>query len=139
MTEAELVGIVNALLGEGVPPGIVARVFGLDEELVKQQLKTVRVERYGTADLESYMEATQWEVIDEARRTLVEGTAAEKARVMTMFLSKGIAAASRRVPDSVKEGREQLTATLEAMRTGEPPAPPRRSPFVAIEGGNAGA
>jgi hypothetical protein len=137
VTEQELVSIVNSLLGEGVPPGIVARVFALDEELIKQQLKLVRTEHYGTADMEEYLEQVQWDAIDYARQTLVEGNAADKARVMSMLLSKGMAAAGKRIPDSVKEGRDKLALVAEQMKGGAPTVPRPRSKFVAIDGGDA--
>jgi hypothetical protein len=139
VTEDELVAIVNSLLGEGVPPGIVARVFGLDEELIKQQLKTVRVDRYGTADYEEYLEQVQWDVLEHARRTLAEGNAVDKARVMSMVMSKSMANAGKRVPDSVKEGRDKLAQVAEQMKGGAPAAPRPRSRFVAIDGGGEGA
>ena len=46
MTGEELETIVAAMLGEGVPPSVVARVFDLDHELVKRAQSEVRVKRY---------------------------------------------------------------------------------------------
>ena len=135
-TEEDLVYTVNAFLAEGVPPGVVSRVFNLDEELVKSQQKKVRVERYGTADMDEYLEQAQWDAIDWARQVLAEGKPADQARVMSQLLRSGIAAGSKRLPDSVREGRDAISATLESMKGGGS-SEARRSRFVVVGGDGA--
>lgn len=136
-TEDDLVYIVDRLLAEGVPPGVVARVFTLDDALVKERQKLVRVARYGTADLEEYEEQLRWDSLDWARRVLAEGKPADQARVMSMMLGKGMT--GKRVPDSVKSGREALDRQLEAMKSGGATPEKARSQFVVLGGGDASA
>lgn len=133
MTEKELRAIVHGLLIEGTPTGVVSRVLHLDEDLIKQHQKIVRVERYGTADMEEYKEQLQWDALEFARVTLAKGKPAEQARVMSTLLGKSMA--GTRVPDSVKEARAELDQVAEDMKTGEPEERPR-SRFVAIRGGD---
>jgi len=136
-TEKELICTVNALLSEGVPSGVVARVFDLDEGLVKQQQKRLRIDRYGTADMDEYMEQMQWDAIENARQVLATGTNSERARFVNQVLGRGLASQSRRVSDSVREGRERLVAELESMKSGGPTEAPEteRSRFVVVGGG----
>jgi len=60
ITARELEDLVGKMLGEGVPAGVVSRVFELDIELVKDEQKKVRVRKYGTEDLNDYLEQMQW-------------------------------------------------------------------------------
>jgi len=134
-TEKDLLYTVNRLCEEGVPPGVIARVFDLDEDLVKRQQKTVRLERYGTSDMEEYLEQAQWDAIDWARGVIANGSPAEQARASSFVLSKAISASGRRVPDSVKNERDRILSEMESMKTGAAEAPRERSRFVAIAGG----
>jgi|HubBroStandDraft_6_1064221.scaffolds.fasta_scaffold00184_20 hypothetical protein len=135
-TEKDLTYTVNALLQEGVPVGIVARVFSLDEDLVDKQRKKLRVEKYGTADMEDFLEQIEWQAIDVVRNVLKTGTTTEKARYTNLVMSGRIRARTKRVSDSVKEGRERLTEELEAMKSGAPSGTPEqeRSRFVVVAG-----
>lgn len=133
-TAKELEATVNALLAEGVPAGVVSRVFDLDEDLVKEQKKRVRVQKYGTADQDEYLEQVQWDAIELTRQVLATGTNAEKARFVNQVLARGIASQSKRVSDSVKEGREELARELEAMKSGGTTPDERRSAFVVVGG-----
>jgi len=135
-TEKDLTYTVNALLEEGVPVAIVARVFSLDEKLVEDQRKKLRVEKYGTADMEDFLEQIEWQAIDVVRNVLKTGTTTEKARYTNLVMSGRIRARTKRVSDSVREGRERLVEEFEAMKAGGPTGTPdeERSRFVVVAG-----
>lgn len=135
MTDAELKGIVDRLLIEGVPPGIVARAFGLDEELVKEERSRVRVKRYGTDDLVEFAEQLQWDVLDEAKKVIATGSIDDKLRVANALIGKQMALAGRRTPEAVRDVRENMLAALETMRGGRSKPKASKSRFVAVEGG----
>lgn len=115
MTDAELVTLVERCLIEGVPPSVVARVFGLDTELVKQAVKTVRVKQYGTDDLAEYTEQLQWDAVDQARQILSSGSVADKTRFISSVLGRHISVAGRRTPATQREAAEKVLTMLDGM------------------------
>jgi hypothetical protein len=131
MTGDELESIVMKMLGEGVPAGVVARVFDLDHELIKEAQKTVRVQRYGTDDMTEYMEQLQWDAVDEARRIIESGSAADKSRMLGMVLGKQVALSARRTPESVRNSQNSVIELMESMRGGKAKKQPPKSKFIA--------
>ncbi len=131
MNGEELEALVLRCLQEGVPRPVVARIFDLDEELVRSAQTQVRQARYGTDDMTEYMEQLQWETVEDALRVLKSGSAAEKARVHSMVLGKQVALSARRTPESVRNSQEAVVDLMEAMRSGKPKKDPPRSKFVA--------
>lgn len=137
MNATELELIVESLLVEGVPPGIVARVFELEPDLVKDIQRQVRVKRYGTDDLTEFTEQLQWDAIDKAREVIFKGSAVDSTRFVSAILGKQIALAARRTPDSQRRATDAVLKLFEDMRTGEPDADPEeeeQSKFVAKAG-----
>jgi len=118
VTGEELETITERMLEEGVPPGVVARVLDLDDELVKDTQSKVRVKRYGTDDLGDYTEQMQWKMMEVALNTLEHGSTAEKARVMSTVLGKQIAAVAKRSPEAERSQREAVEELFEQMRGG---------------------
>lgn len=135
MTDAELKDVVDRLLVEGVPPGIVARALELDEELVKEERTRVRVRRYGTDDLTEFAEQIQWDVLDEAKKVIATGSIDDKLRYTTALIGKQMALAGRRTPEAVRDVRENMLTALEQMRGGKAKTKAPKSRFVAVEGG----
>jgi len=131
LSAKELELITERLLEEGVPPGVVARVFDLDVDLVREAQKAVRVLRYGTDDLEEYTEQTRWDAMEHARRTIATGSEADKTRFSAAMLGKTMAASARRTPAGVIQNQETILEMMEKMRTGEPAEPREQSRFVA--------
>lgn len=131
MTGEELEALVVRCLEEGVPRPVVARIFSLDEELIREAQRHVRAARYGTDDLSEYMEQLQWETVEDAMRILKSGSTAEKARVHTMVLGKQVALSARRTPESVRNSQEAVIDLLEGMRTGKGKKPTEPSKFIA--------
>jgi hypothetical protein len=119
MTGEELEALVERLLTRGVPKSVVAEALDLDADLVDAKLRGVRVERYGTDDMTEYMEQLQWDAVDEARRIIEGGSAAEKSRMLGMVLGKQVALSARRTPESVRNSQEAVLGLLESMRAGK--------------------
>lgn len=137
ITVAELELIVESLLVEGVPPGIVARVFDLETNLVKDAQRKVRVRRYGTEDLVEFTEQLQWDAVDKARDIIWQGSAVESTKFVAAILGKQIALSARRTPDSQRRATDAVLDLFTQMRNGEKPADSEeeRSPFIAVAGG----
>ena len=131
MTGEELEEIVERCLTEGVPPGVVARVFDLDPELCKQAQSGCRVKRYNTDDMGEYMEILLWETVEDALRTLKVGSAAERRSVHQVILGKQVALAARRTPESVRNSQDAVIELMESMRSGPPRSPAPKSKFIA--------
>ncbi len=116
ITARELEAIVERMLSEGVPTGVVSRVFDLDLDLVKEEQRKVRVRRYGTDDLNDYLDQMKWDAIETARNTLATGSVAEKARFVTTILGRQIAAASKRSPEDERDRKAQVDEMFRTMR-----------------------
>ena len=117
MTGEELEGLVERCLEEGVPPGIVARVFDLDDDLIKEKQKEVRKAKYGTEDLNDYIEQIQWDIIDWAKTTMATGAPAAQARVAATVLGKQMTVAAKRTPQGERDTAEQLMEMFARMRS----------------------
>jgi hypothetical protein len=140
MSEAELLEtMVERLLVEGVPTGVIARAFELDIDLVKERQAKVRRNKYGTDDLSEYMEQMQWTAVDEALKTMTAGSVSEKTRFVSAILGKQMAVAARRTPESQRKAVDSLMDMLSGMRSGPAKAPAKRSRFVAVMNGGNGA
>lgn len=116
MTPGELQGIVESMATEGVPAGVISRVFGLDLDLVKDTVKEVRIGKYGTDDLNDYMEQMQWDAVEVARTTLATGSSTEKARLMSAILGKQMTAAAKRRPEGERDELGKIEEMFAAMR-----------------------
>jgi hypothetical protein len=120
VTASELQTIVEKMLGEGVPPGVVDRVFpGVGIDTIKATQKEVRVKRYGTDDLNDYLEQMQWEAIEDSLTTLRTGSAAEKSRVRSTILGKQMTAAIKRSPEGQRDSMSKMTEMFARMRGDE--------------------
>ena len=116
MTPDELQEIVKMMLSEGVPPGVVSRVFDLDLDLVKEQQRGLRVKRYNTDDLNDYMEQMQWDAVEVARTILATGSTVEKARFVNAILGKQMTAAVKRAPEGQRDSLDKVTEMFAKMR-----------------------
>ena len=116
MTPDELQQIVKSMLAEGVPPGVVSRVFDLDIDLVKEEQKRTRVGKYNTDDLNDYMEQMQWDAVEVARTILATGSTTEKARYVSAILGKQMSAAAKRAPEGQRDSAAKMLEMFAAMR-----------------------
>lgn len=132
MKPAELEYVVGRCLTEGVPSGVVARIFELSPDLVRQAQSILRIERYGTDDLAEYTVQAQWEAVAQARNVFAHGSPTEKARFAASLLRGPISRSAKDVPDEVRRLQAEVTETMRSMREpGEAPAEAERSRFVA--------
>lgn len=118
LTGKELELIVERLLTEGVPSGVVARVFQLDGEVVRQAVRQMRVNRYGTEDIQEYTEQLQWDAVEHARHILAHGSETDKMKLTNFTLGKHIALGARRTPEGQRRTQEELLDALRHMREG---------------------
>jgi len=135
MKPEELEHLVERLLTEGVPAGVVARVFDLSPELVREAQSLLRIRRYGTDDLAEYTVQTQWDAIEQARHVLVHGSPSERAKFAAAVLRAPMARSARETPEQVQKTRAAIEEVMAAMRGGGEPEPVEegeRSRFVAV-------
>lgn len=131
MTPEELELVVESLLAEGVPTGVISRVFSLDVEMVKQCQRVVRIRRYGTDDLAEYIEQMEWDAIDKARDVIEHGSQADQNKILSTVLGKRVALTGRRTPEGQRRNQEAMIDALSAMREGKPKKAAEPSPFIA--------
>lgn len=108
--------LVERMLEEGVPPGVVGRVLLADDELVKETQKKVRIRKYGTDDLNDYLEQVQWDTLEWAKTTLASGAPAAQARVAATVLGKQMTVAAKRTPQGERDTAEQILQMFADMR-----------------------
>ena len=142
MTSDELEYVVERCLTEGVPPGVVARIFDLSPELIREAQSLLRIRRYGTDDLVEYTVQTQWDAVEQARRTLNNGSPTERTRLAAALLRAPMNRSAKDVPDHVRRLQTEVEEKMRQMRGGdqtgevdEPDVEPERSRFVAVVGG----
>ena len=133
----ELEEIVGRLLLEGVPTGIVARVFHLDPELVREAQRSVRVKTYGTDDIAEYTEQLQWDAVNHAREIVASGSEADRMKFLSVILGKQVALNARRTPDAQRKSQEALLDLLAKQREGGSQRDSSESSFVVKVGGDA--
>jgi hypothetical protein len=131
ITGEETEVLVERLLSEGVPSGVVARVFALEESLIREAQHSVRIKHYGTDDLAEYTEQLQWDALAHAREVLATGSAVDKARILNTVFGKQIALNARRTPESTRKAQESLIDVLRKQREGDiQPRSEDDNPFV---------
>ena len=124
---------MERLLEEGVPPGVVSRVFQLDTELVKTAQSKVRVRRYGTEDLSEYLEQIQWDTLDRVRDIIASGSTSDQVKFAGAILGKQMALTARRTPETQRQITDKVMEMFDTMRTGNK-EDGARSRFVAVVG-----
>jgi hypothetical protein len=110
--------LVRRCLESGVPTGVVADVFELPADVVKELQKLVRVERYGTADMAEYLDNIQWQTLERAQQMLDDGSPEQAARIVSAVFGKQIAAAGKRPSEGLEAQRAEMMAALTGMRDG---------------------
>jgi hypothetical protein len=110
--------VVYRCLEEGVPANVVARIFSLDVEVVRDCLKLVRAHRYGADDLVDYTAQLQWDALEEASQIMAHGSPAEKGRFAAAVLRTTLALQGRRTPEKLAETQDELRRLFAGMRSG---------------------
>lgn len=127
ITVDEFEAMVRRCLEHGVPTGIVAAIFGLDESLVKQAKTDMFVTEYGTADQSEFLAWLEWKTLERCYQIVQHGTPAEVTKVATTVLGRQIARQAKMTGETQRQAAEALTERMEAMRQGQrrPEAPSR--------------
>jgi hypothetical protein len=131
MTGDELEFIVERLLEEGVPPGVLSQVFDVDPDVMKEVQSSIRVSKYGTDDMSEYLEQLQWKTVDEMMNLMATGSSAEKIRLASTVLGRQMVAAAKRTPADQRDQRDALLDALADMRQGGNGHVPEPSAFIA--------
>jgi hypothetical protein len=126
--------LVRRSLERGVPSNIVAQVFELPPDVVKEMQREVRVATYNTADQAEYLDYIQWETLRRTEEMIRTGSPDQVARIATAVLGRQIQAAGKRPSSALEDQRAELMEAFRSIR--EAPAIVRSAGrFVA---GNVG-
>jgi hypothetical protein len=112
--------LLRRSLERGVPTGVVAEVFELPVDVVKDMAKEVKVERFGTADQGEYLENLQWQTLERTEQMIRTGSPDQVARISTAVFGKQIQAAGRRPSSALEEQRAELMDAFRDIREGGP-------------------
>ena len=115
-SDDEVAGYIEGLLYEGVPVGVVARVFQMPTEAVKQYRDSLRIAKYGTDDMQDYLTQLEWNAIDIVSRQLAgERVGADQHKAAIAVIGKTVAVNARRTPEKQAEKRDELLDRLREM------------------------
>jgi len=117
---ADYMDIYEALLRRslerGVPSGVVAEVFELPTDVVKEMAKEVKVTRFNTADQGEYLENLQWLTLERTQQMIQSGTPDQVARIATAVFGKQIQAAGKRPSSALVESQADIMEAFAEMR-----------------------
>jgi hypothetical protein len=113
--------LLRRSLERGVPSGVVAEVFELPVDVVKEMAKEVKVARFGTADQGEYLENLQWETLERTEQMIRNGTPDQVARITTAVFGKQIQAAGRRPSSALEEQRAEIMEAFAGIRESAAP------------------
>jgi len=108
--------LLRRSLERGVPSGVVAAVFELPTDVVKEMAKEVKVTRFNTADQGEYIENLQWETLERTQQMIQSGTPDQVARIVTAVFGKQIAAAGKMPSSALVESRDEIMEAFAEMR-----------------------
>jgi len=131
MDDTLLESLVGGLLQEGVPHALVARVFDLDPVFVKSYRDQLRVEKYGTDDMQEYLTQLEWDAIDVMNRAVNgKNVPADQVRAASLVIGKTVAVNARRTPEKTAEKRDELLVRMREMTEGSGPPSEDDSAFA---------
>lgn len=128
--------LLDKLLEQGVPPTSIADAWDLDPFEVKDRLNTLRIKRYGAAELSEAMAQLQWEMIDTYRDMMQNAPYNVRARFLMNLVSKTMSLTARQNPETIGNMRQDLMDLMHQMGSGtdDPLADEDVSAFVpAVE------
>jgi len=108
--------LLRRSLEGGVPSGVVAAVFELPTDIVKEMAKEVKVTRFNTADQGEYLENLQWETLERTEQMIRTGTPDQVARIATAVFGKQIQAAGKRPSSALVESQSDIMEAFAEMR-----------------------
>ena len=108
--------LLRRSLERGVPSGVVAEVFELPADVVKEMAKEVKVTRFNTTDKAEYVEHIEWETLERVEQMILSGTPDQAARIATTVFGKQIAAAGKRPSSALVESQSDIMEAFAEMR-----------------------
>jgi len=133
MDDTLLESLVGGLLQEGVPHALVARVFDLDPVFVKSYRDQLRVEKYGTDDMQEYLTQLEWDAIDVMNRAVNgKNVPADQVRAASLVIGKTVAVNARRTPEKTAEKRDELLDRMRGMTEDSGPPSEDDSAFAGF-------
>lgn len=120
-TEAELSQRISqymiALLENGVPSAVVARVFEIDEQDAKTLLSSLRARRYGSSEITELMQGLLFKAYARTVYMMEHGNPAEKQRVTSLVLNRGLAMMGKQSPETFERMRDDMLSLMSDVGT----------------------
>jgi hypothetical protein len=110
--------LLRRSLERGVPSGVVAEVFDMPVDVVKEMAKEVKVTRFNTADQGEYLENLQWETLERVEQMIRTGSPEQAARIATAVFGKQIQAAGRQPSSALVEQQADIMEAFAEIREG---------------------
>lgn len=111
LSEEQTADVVYEFLKHGCQPTVVANATGIDPDDARAALGQIRVERYGTDEIAEAMTHLIWVAYETALQQIECGTPANKARFISMVLSRSVGIAGKQSP----EMNDKIRAELDRM------------------------
>jgi hypothetical protein len=121
--------LLRRSLERGVPSQAVADIFEMPLDVVKDMVREVKVEQFGTADKDEYTDNLQWLTLQRTEQVIRTGSPDQVARIATTVFGKQIQAAGKRPSSALEDQRKELMETFGHIREA-PPALARAGRFV---------
>lgn len=118
ISEDEFIGMVDRLLGVGVPPTAVAKAFEIDPFVVRDRMNELRVEKYGAAELSEALAQLQWEAFEQAKAMIYDAPYNVRSRFIMAILSKTMSLTARQSPETIGNMRKDLLDLMGQMGAG---------------------
>jgi hypothetical protein len=116
LSDEQTADVVYAFLKVGVPPTAVAKATGLDTDDVKAVVSQMRVDKYGTDEIDEAMTHLIWVGYETALQQIEYGTPASKARFIQLVLSRSVGIAGKSNPETSEKIRAELATMAAEMQ-----------------------
>jgi hypothetical protein len=126
--------VCTRLLEVGVPPTAVANAFYVELDAVRELQDTLRVKRYGSAEVAEAMSFLMWRMIDDAYEMLETAPIHSRTRLMTTMLARASSMIQKSDPEGMDKMRNdflKLAGTIQSTEQNVPSiyASPEFSPM----------
>jgi len=113
--------IICRLLSVGIPPTAISNALDLAVEPIKALQDTMRINRYGTAELAEAMNFLIWKALDDTLDMMASAPIDKRMRLNTTLLARASAIVHGQQPDSmarIQKEMADLTAELTDTESG---------------------
>jgi hypothetical protein len=118
-----LPAIITRLLEVGVPPTAIANAFYVEVEAVKELQMSLRVEKYGTAELAEAMHDLMWNAYEDTLELIKQAPPARRLQLNMSLLAKAQTLVGNQTPDGVLRIQAELDAMMAETRLTDKAAP----------------